>query len=79
MYTVSHLALSPGKSLIVKGVASISVQEEKHLIFVFNLNILTFGCMYFSRIIKANVQRTFDSPQRGCSSQSKIQVNPSIS
>lgn len=58
MYTVSHLALSPGKSLIVKGVASISVQEEKHLIFVFNLNILTFGCMYFSRIIKALQKHT---------------------
>ena len=79
MYTVSNLALTPGKSLIVKGVTSISVQEEKHLIFIFNLNILTFGCMYFSRIIKADVQRTFHSPQTGCSSQSKIQVNPSIS
>ena len=57
------VALAPGKGVIEGGPALVS-QEERHLIFIFNMDILySLVNVSFSLIIKADVQCMFDRPQ----------------
>ena len=58
------VALTPGKGVIIEGGPALVSQEERHLIFIFNMDILySLVNVSLSLIIKADVQCMFDRPQ----------------
>ena len=63
------MALAPGKGVLsLKEYSALASQEGKHLIFIFNMDILLLLVnVPFSLIIKADVQCTFDRLQTHCS------------
>ena len=66
-YTASQCGLGTWEgSLIIEGGPTLVSQEERHLIFIFNMDILySLVNVSFSLIIKADVQCMFDRPQTG--------------
>ena len=67
-------------SLITEGGPALVSPEERHLIFIFNMDIfLLLVNVPFSLVIKAKLQYMFARPQTGCYRWPKIQVNSCIS
>ena len=66
-YTASQCGLGTWEgSLITEGGPALVSQKERHLIFIFNMDILhSLVNVSFSLIIKADVQCMFDRPQTG--------------
>ena len=68
------------ESLITEGGAALVSPEERHLIFIFNMDIfLLLVNVPFSLVIKAKIQYMFARPQTGRHRWPKIQVNSCIS
>ena len=67
-------------SLITEGGPALVSPEERHLIFILNMDIfLLLVNVPFSLVIKAKIQYMFARPQTGCYRWPKIQVNSCIS
>ena len=64
--TASQCGLGTWEGSLIEGGPALVSEEERHLIFIFNMDILY--CLVnvsFSLIIKADVQCMFDRPQTG--------------
>ena len=62
------MALAPGKGVLSpKGLPAWASQEERHIIFIFHVDILLVNAP-FCLTIEANAQCLFDLPRAGCSS-----------
>ena len=67
-------------SLITEGGPALVSPEERHLIFIFNMDtFLLLVNVHFSLVVKAKLQYMFDRPQTGYYRWPKIQVNSCIS
>lgn len=73
---MSQHGLAPGeRSLITEGVTSMDIPgRERHIAFIFNVDVLWSTRLLHNAKVEANVQCLFDRPRAG---YSLVSTNPS--